>query len=1117
MRPKVPGGLKLASSAALPLWLAAGLSLLCGLLLALTLAQLRSTALDAGQRLTAAIAHIVEEQTSRSIQAVDQRLELAAQGFMALQAAGPVDEQRGRAFLREQIRQLPYLRAMWVIDVQGRISHDSDVGNIGVNLADRAYFQLYRQQPDAGFQLAKPARSRTTGGWLLSATRPLAAPGGAFAGVLVAALEPPYFDRLWRSVNLGPDGSVALLHRDGTLMMRSPFDDSMLDRPLPGLLAPDTLLAQQAVGSFEKASAIDGRRRWYAYRGLSAQPELLVTVGQSADAMTAAWRHQAELAAALWLLGSLAAGGLSWTLTRARAQRLRDEAALRDSEQSLAITLQSIGDAVIATDEQAAIRRMNRTAERLTGWPLDEARGRRLDEVFRIVDSRSRAPRPSPARRVLDSGQVQTLANHTALLARDGNEYQIADSAAPIRNATGQVVGVVLVFSDVSEPYRVRQQLARSAEMLERSGAMARVGAWELDLRNNEVFWSRETFRIHGLEPPVAPPLAQALALYAPESRPLIEAAVDAAMKHGTPWDLELCLLTASGRRWVRVQGAAVLEDGRPVRLQGALHDRTEQRQAEDALRASEARYRDLFDSNPHPMWVFDVETQEFLAVNNAAVAHYGWSREEFMAMRMDAIRPAEEALRLRQRLQGLQDGLTPPSLWTHRRKDGSTIRAEVSSHALLFDGRRARLALVTDVTERERLNAELDRHRNHLEDMVATRTAELAVARAEAEAASRAKSSFLANMSHEIRTPLNAILGLSGLLRREPVTPEQAARLEKIDSAGQHLLAILNDILDLSKIEAGHVTLEQRDFSLAALLESVHSLIGVPARAKGLAVIVDAGNAPAWLRGDATRLQQALLNYAGNAIKFTEQGQVTLRVQTLQEDAQDLLLRFEVADSGIGIAPEVLAELFQPFKQGDVSITRKYGGTGLGLAITQRLAQLMGGETGADSQPGQGSRFWFTARLQRGQAAPREDARTPRLDGAAAQALLRQRHAGARVLLAEDNPVNREVALALLEEVGLQVDSAADGLQALQRAQAGTYALVLMDMQMPGLDGLQATRAIRQLPGWAQVPILAVTANAFDEDRRACEAAGMNDFISKPFSSEELHQALLRWLQARA
>lgn len=375
-----------------------------------------------------------------------------------------------------------------------------------------------------------------------------------------------------------------------------------------------------------------------------------------------------------------------------------------------------------------------------------------------------------------------------------------------------------------------------------------------------------------------------------------------------------------------------------------------------------------------------------------------------------------------------------------------------------------------------------------------------------EAEDANLSKSAFLANMSHEIRTPLNAITGMAHLIRIAGLTPEQANQMDKLEKAGQHLLEIINAILDLSKIEAGKFALDEGRVCLDEIVENATAIVGDNVKSKGLRLLTEISPTPAALMGDRTRIQQALLNYLSNAVKFTANGTITIRASLSDDTTNSTLVRFEVIDTGIGIEPRILERLFSAFEQADSSTTRKYGGTGLGLAVTKRLAELMGGEAGATSQPGKGSTFWFSVRLKK---SPAECATVAGQAVARAGDILKTDFAGIRILLAEDEPINREIAQKLLENVGMSVDVADDGQQAVKQAMAESYDLILMDMQMPHVDGLEATRQIRKFD--QETPILAMTANAFSEDKQRCLDAGMNDFITKPVSPGVLYEILLR------
>ncbi|MFG6465229.1 ATP-binding protein [Roseateles sp. BYS87W] len=442
----------------------------------------------------------------------------------------------------------------------------------------------------------------------------------------------------------------------------------------------------------------------------------------------------------------------------------------------------------------------------------------------------------------------------------------------------------------------------------------------------------------------------------------------------------------------------------------------------------------------------------------------------------------------------------------------GNAIAQREPDGSVLWHG------FLTDISRQRRDANELERYRHHLEELVEARTAALAEATHAAQAASLAKSAFLANMSHEIRTPMNAIIGLTYLAQSDAIEPEQQQRLQKVANAAEHLLSVINNVLDFSKIEAGKLTLEHREFTVDQVLDNIANMTQQTAAAKRLRV--ETTLAPALrgrvLLGDAQRISEVLLNFTGNAVKFTEAGFVRLLARPDDTPAPlgRVRLRFEVQDSGIGIPAEAQDRLFRDFEQADSSTTRRYGGTGLGLAICRRLAELMGGTVGVDSTPGRGSTFWFVLTVDAAAQPPALAAPPAERPHSARERLaeLARQHPR-RLLLAEDNPVNQEVAVALIGSAGLTVDVAVDGQQAIDMVRAGDYALVLMDVQMPVMDGLDATRAIRALPQAADLPILAMTANAFDEERQRCLDAGMDDHVAKPVVAEQLFATLHDWL----
>jgi PAS domain S-box-containing protein len=990
-----------------------------------------------------------------------------------------------------------------IVNAEGYVVYSTLPQSGPLYLGDRDYFSHHREARSDKLFINKPVRTRATDTWVTLLTRPILR-GDRFAGVAVMSISPQHLSDLLGQLQTGPSDAIALVFSDGTFLARNRDVDKVLGSRLPAdrpFLQPTA--PHNGVSRF--AGFVDGTSRIYGWDKLQAYP-LIVAVSLDEAAVLAPARaeiHNARVLSALAVpLLMLLTCSLSWMLLRQARQQMR----LASHDALLQGTLNATTDGILVVGQQGQALTMNDRFKALWRVPdhlseagqgtalLQHLAGQLVDPESFLRDIHDLHARPDQRldRVLFKDGRI--FARHTQPVLQD---------ELPAR---------IWSFGDITQRELAEQALRDSETRLRTIQQGAQIGIWDWDLRTDTTYRSAECLRLYGLEPEAECSNDYWRSLIHPDDLPRIDAEWNEHIARHETFEVEYRVRQPSGQwRWLLTIGRARYDEaGAVIALSGMNMDIDPRRRAEEQLR----RLSQAVEQSPVSIVITDLDARiEY--VNEAFQRNSGYSLDELLG--------ANPRL--------LQSGRQPPGgysamwatlvaggVWTgelhNRRKDGSRyIETATIAPIRSAEGQVTHyLGVKLDVTEATRLNEELQSHRHHLEELVARRTAELAEARDHAEAANRSKSDFLANMSHEIRTPLNAITGMTYLMRRGGLSDAQGLRLDKIEAAGHHLIEIINAVLDLSKIEAGRFVLEEGVVDIPGALAKLQSILSDRVRDKTLSLCVHSPADLPPLIGDATRLQQALLNYATNAVKFTERGGIDVRVIVVSRSASDVLLRFEVQDSGVGIDARALPRLFSAFEQADNSTTRRYGGTGLGLSITKRLAEMMGGTCGVDSTPGVGSTFWFTALLKVSQQPADESAGPAR---ASSFDHLRQAHTGRRVLIAEDEPVNREIALSLLTAAGLSCDVASDGVEVVHLAGRSRYDLILMDMQMPSMDGLQATRMIRGLPAGSTVPIVAMTANAFAGDRQHCLDAGMDDFIAKPVLPEALFAKLLKWLPA--
>jgi len=760
------------------------------------------------------------------------------------------------------------------------------------------------------------------------------------------------------------------------------------------------------------------------------------------------------------------------------------------SEQMFRELSESCPIGIFHTDAQGKCIYTNPQWQAIYGMSLEEslgdgwARGLHPDdraEAFRIWEAVTTTGRPfDHAFRVLrpDQSVVHVRVRGRAITLPDGS--------------TGGYVGSVV---DISDEVEARRQLLASNDFLARAEQIAGVGAWRTNLVTREIQWTNQTRLIYELPADYEPRGDEHRRYFSAEAQETIRRTMLACMESGEPWDVQLPMTTARGRQiWVRSIGQFERRDGKPYALVGALQDVTESHVARAALERSEERLHRALEGSGLALWDLDVPAETIYLSEQWSVMLGGEAKE--MRSTADALLelvPAEDLPRIQQALAPVLQGASPRYVVQHRvrRNDGSLLWIHSEGRVAESDADGVPVRMVGT-------NRDITQSRQAEE--------ELRVARDAADAANRAKSHFLATMSHEIRTPLNGIIGMTKLMLDEPLTPELRRHADLIDRSAHSLQSLVNDILDVSKIEAGQMEIERVPFDLHELIEDLATLYRLRATEKSLLFRVRLDpQVPQHVLADPTRLRQVLVNLLGNALKFTSTGWIGLDVKAVREAAA-FVVEFCVADTGVGIPQEVQPQLFTRFMQGDSSTSRKFGGSGLGLSIVRQLVSLMGGTVAVSSAPGRGSRFTVTLPLLAAEEEPQAASLWHELPAPSG---------GVRILVAEDNTTNQVVAFGMLRKLGYSdVSIASDGDETCREALRERFDVILMDCQMPGMDGYEATRRLRE--AGCTSAIIAMTANAIKGDRERCIEAGMNDYLAKPIDLKVLSAMLTRWTGPR-
>ena len=1016
------------------------------------------------------------------------------------------------AFLRRHHARVRGLEALRFADAEGVIRLGTAVDpRARVSIADRDYFQRLREDPEAGLVLSRPALGRISGKWVLMLGRGVRARDGRFGGVVYAVLAIGELSGVFSSLELGPHGAVILRDLEMRGLARYPDLGGPARYVNTVTASPELqriILGGKDAGTLDDNLGWDGTRRTVSFRRVEGFP-LFVTVGLSPQDYLAAWRLEAWRTWAL--VGVCALLTLVFLRVVGRAIRLQQRHAgeLLAGQQLMRAVFESAGVGISIADPGGRFLQTNRKWAEFLGHTPEEMLGlgnRDITHPDDLAESSRNMAR-------LLAGEVGSFVQEKRYLHKDGQVVWGLLSVSPMLDDQGRVASLIGIVADLTERKRMETELLVAKERLSIATQGAGVGIWDLDLATGTEVWDDESCRIYGLSrQAIRGAHAAWLECLHPVDRPMVLAAQEDALAGRQDYAPEFRIVWPDGSVHHIKAAARILRDpeGVPLRMVGINLDITARKLAEEKVRQGMVRLQTI---------IANLHSGVLVVGQDGRIEHIN----PFFCDLMDLPGRPEDLIGLdRERFFAvLRPSLTEPEAYIRRTQE--IVAAGVPCHDEVVITRQGRIHLrdylpivvdgvVTgriwaqrDITELKATEQELLDNRKALESL----NQDLKERTSQAEAANRAKSDFLANMSHEIRTPMNGILGLSHLALRTELTAKQRDYLNGIQNASRLLMGVLNDILDLSKIEAGKLDLEHRPFDLGGVFGQVEGVLAPRAREKGLALAFELpSGVPRLLVGDELRLGQVLLNLASNAVKFTDHGSVTVAAAVAGGGQGRPVLGFRVEDTGPGIEAEVLSRLFQPFSQADSSTTRKFGGTGLGLAIVKRLVDLMGGTIAVTSDPGRGSVFSFTVPLA-AQAPGGAAAAFGALDPQDAHPAV---PGHGRILLAEDDEVNLQIATEIMQEAGFQVDCARNGQEAVAQALApgASYDLILMDIQMPVVDGLEATVELRR--AGVTLPIIAMTAHAMAAEQKRCLDAGMDGHLTKPFEAADLLAVLGRW-----